>query len=232
MKRMQHDLKRSPPFYGSHALFERAVSYWKKNGAPKRFTSAGIKSAVGNDASRIISGFIGLGWIDDDGFPSRNLKVLIDAYGEESWPVALRTAVEEAYSFVPSPWSNLTSSSLRDAFRNFIGRETSIIPNAETFFLTAATAAKIELPETFANRVSRSKPRIYDGKDVKVDGLFDIKPKHITSENGSDASHKNYTMTPVGILFSLFDESRMSEKEKAALVTLAFHIQKHGGKPA
>jgi hypothetical protein len=224
---MLHNLNKAPPFYGSYALFERAVSYWKKNGTPKRFASASIRNAVGTDASRIISGLRGLDWIDDDGLPSKSFKAAVDAYGEESWYLALRTAVEQAYSFIPTPWSDLTSASLRGAFRNFIGRETSIIPNAETFFLTAAVAARIELPDTFANRISRSRSRIHDSSSGK---LFEQEPQHFSNGNGLISSPKDEVRPPVDVLFSLFDEGVMSEKEKAALVTLAFHLQKHGVK--
>jgi hypothetical protein len=224
---MSQDLRKPLPFYGTYALFERAMTYWKQNGIPKRFTSPALKNAVGTEASRIVSGFTGLGWIDEDGIPSDDLKRLIRSYKEDSWNDTLRSVLESTYTFIPNDWSDLTSSSLRDAFRNFVGREVGTLSGSETFFLTAAAEAGIELPDSFMNRTSRTKPK----KDHLIGELFSPEPPFkspIRPLNGNGTASSVSDRDQVDVLLALFDEGALNEKEKAALLTLLFHLRKYG----
>jgi hypothetical protein len=216
---MAYDSYKPLPFYQPYTVFDRAMVYWKKNGAPKRFTSVALRAGLGNEGGRLLAGFIGLGWIVDSiGTPSSDLKALIDAYGTDAWKPTLRKVLERTYSYIPGDWAELTPEKLSAAILKHAGRPSGALVGAETFFLTAASEAGILLPDAFIHRTARARPKSFGAAEDELEftSISDAQPPS-KKVNGAGRD-------PVSELLALFDRATMSEKEKDALLILLTHL--------
>ena len=148
--------RRPLPFYGTWALFSRALSAFKEHDIPERLTTRTLYPLLGDEASRIVSGFSAMGWIDDRDMATAPLRQLVSAFGESSWQATLKDIVPKTYSFVPGNWANLTPEELHSAFLAHSGREVSVISSAETFFLVLAHQAGFALTEKLYRRAVRA----------------------------------------------------------------------------
>jgi hypothetical protein len=150
-------LRNPIPFYGSYAAFLRAMTALKERGLPKRLNGRSFSSLLGDEGKRIGTHFGAMGWVDKQDRPSDELVRLVESFGTEAWKDTLSAMVRRVYVFVPEPWEDLESENLREAFLAYTQRrESQMIAQAETFFLSLALACGVQLTERLYFRAERA----------------------------------------------------------------------------
>ena len=70
--------RRQIPFYASYAGSYRAMRILKNGGLPRRIETR-VFATIEGEASRVVAGFSALGWIDEAGRPTADLRKLVSA---------------------------------------------------------------------------------------------------------------------------------------------------------
>jgi hypothetical protein len=231
-------LKDSPtirqiPFYASYASFYRAMNALKKYGLPPRLETRVLTPRLGDDASRIIAGFSTLGWIDENGRPTDDLKKLVMAFGENSWSDAVADVMRRTYSFIPGDWADLTPSQLRDAFVAYVGHDVESLRPAETFFLCLATEGALPIYHPkFHPRVARAikdakrSIRISDENKRPYEKEEIEQKENKSKEKSTLIQSGNRWIEQILNLTSLIDELDMTDREKNAVLILLSYLRK------
>jgi hypothetical protein len=195
-------------------------------------------------AARIAAGFYSLGWIDDDGRPSEDLKYLVEAFGGETWSSVVADVIRRTYSFVPGDWSDLTPGNLREAFVAYVGYDAESLTSAETFFLCLASDAGLPIfHPKFNRRISRALKEAHrvlkPQADEELEEVLHEPRRGVMSEcsntiNDKPTPPKTYDIRPdketrprpvtwmeqIFNLTTLIDEADMTEREKSAILVL------------
>jgi hypothetical protein len=226
-------ITRPLPYYGTLIVFDRLMDKLKTSGLPHPINAPAI-IALGmksEEAYRLVSGFRSMGWTDEGDNPSDDLKAMVEAYKTEAWPSVLRSALQRAYSFVPTDWDTLTPETLRRAFVSYIGRDIDAVKSAETFFLAAATEAGVSLSVAFSNRVRLARPKSGNAgevlSNVKLPKKLSILPEP-PQERRVFLSHSqsDQFMDQILDLIALADDAGMSAKEREAILVVAAYLRR------
>jgi hypothetical protein len=224
---------RQIPFYASYASFYRAMNALKKHGLPRRLETRVLMPHLGDDASRIIAGFSTLGWIDENGRPTDDLKKLVKAFGENSWSGTVAEVMRRTYSFIPGDWADLTPPQLRDAFVAYVGHDVESLRPAETFFLCLATEGALAIYHPkFHRRVARAikdakrSIRISDETKQSDENEETGKKENKPKEESTVIQSGNRWIEQILNLTSLIDELDMTDREKNAVLILLSYLRR------
>ncbi|MDQ6867390.1 MAG: DUF5343 domain-containing protein [Pseudomonadota bacterium] len=203
----------------------------KNGGLPRRIETRVFANKLEGEASRVVAGFNALGWIDEAGRPTEDLRRLVSAFGTEELGSVLAEVLPRAYPYLQElDLESTTNNALREAFVSYIGREPETLRNAETFFLCLATEAGRPMSEHFSRRASRG---VGDAKRwfrVAETGVLEEK---VTKPVGLDDPPKTNANSSEGIgslaskiveLTALLGEGDMTDEEKTAVVTLLSYL--------
>lgn len=96
--------------------------------------------------SALIAACRWLGLIDENGIPTQKLHTLVDSSDEE-YPDALRSVLEESYSFLNEGFDlkNATGGQVAEVFRERFGSTGSTVTKCMNFFIKAAKEAGIQV---------------------------------------------------------------------------------------
>jgi hypothetical protein len=222
---------RSLPIYATYSTYERAMDHFQQHGLPPTLTVKTVRAVPEDTARRLIAGFRAVGWIDDAGIPSAELRALTKARNMPEWQETLRSVLRNVYSFLPAEWEKLTSEELSAAFRKYAGRDADALKGAQTFFLAAALDAGVQLPTELALRASKAR------NDTSHNFRFrkgDINPAQATEQknpaartNGTVQSEPDTDVAQVWNLVGLIDDNTdMTDKEKNAVFTLLAYLKR------
>ena len=223
--------RRNPPvpIYSTYATFERVIDELHQRGLPPRLDLHAVSSMPPDPARRVLSGFKTIGWMDENGVPSADLRAIVETRNTEAWQQTLRAALHKAYPFVPDDWEQLTSSKLAAAFREYTGRDNQAVKAAQTFFIAAAYDAGVALPPVLAARAEKTR------SDNSVNfGFRKSDSRAVRSgEQGRTKGGLNGGAEPVASsdaqvwsLVALIDEGDMTDKEKNAVLTLLAYLKR------
>jgi hypothetical protein len=225
----KHPSRRQIPFYGSYAGFYRAMKVLKNGGLPRRIETRVFSTKLEGEASRVVAGFSALGWIDEAGCPTEDLRRLVSAFGTEEFGSVLAEVLPRAYPYLQElDLESATNNELRETLVSYIGRKPETLRNAETFFLCLATEAGRPMSEGFSRRASRG---IGDAKrwlqlpdsgelEEKVTIELDDSPKAKTNSSERVGSLTN----KVRELTSLLSEGDLTDEEERAVGTLLSYL--------
>lgn len=218
------------PFYGSYASFYRAINALKNNGLPRRIETRTLAHILETaEAPRIVSGFASLGWIDESGHPSDDLRNLVDAFGEDSWKATIADVLPRTYSFIiPENWGELTPDRLRDALVSYTGSKAEALQSAETFFLCLAYEGGFQLSEAFYRRAARA---ITDAKRFALLGQSgSLRREPAKTGVSSDVTDGTLKMSDlvrqILDLAALIDEEDITDREKNAILILLSYLRR------
>jgi len=189
-------------------------------------------TVVSRDAARrLLSGFRAMGWVDEAGIPSEDLRALVRAKNTPEWQSTLRMVLRKAYSFVPDDWEQLTADQLSAAFRKHAGRDADALNGAQTFFIAAAADAGFRLASKLGGRASRARSdNSANFKFREATSRSDTEDKQTNrSKRTNGAANPNASddvATQVLNLVALFDDASMTEKEKSAVLTLLAYLKR------
>lgn len=153
-----------PPYiaYKSFASFIKGL---RETGTPQQIDRSIFPTMSGSGQSAMITGLRFLNLVDDKGIPTKLLKQLVEASGE-NYTTMLRDALVESYGFLTKGDINLEQASgkqVEDKFREK-GVSGSTVTKCIAFFLAMAREAGIKVsshvrpPKPIrANGVKRSK---------------------------------------------------------------------------
>jgi hypothetical protein len=240
--------KRPIPFYGSYASFLRAVVALKKHGIPNRLVAKYLVPFMPRDEpSRVVAGFEALGWIDDFGQPTNDLRRIVQAYGDEAeWKAALSEIAPKTYDFLPHNWGQMTGTEMHNAFVTHAGREAGAIKSAETFFLCLAADGGIRISDEFDRRVGRQisdakrsilldrlaeeKTEIQGRQTMVLEPIIEIPARADHREGPKVNNPSPWEMWTEQILnlTALLDDHDMTDKERAAVLTLLSSLRRRG----
>jgi hypothetical protein len=215
------------PFYGSYASFLRGLKGLKEHGIPKNVNPRSLAGILSDEAPRISSGFLSMGWIDKHGRPQEDLKRLVAAFDDDSWKETLIDIIGNGYSFVPGAWSELTDIQLHEAFVSHVGREAKVMKSAETFFLSLALECGVPLTDRLYLRAQRAHSEATRAKTDDDETLESTAPK----EQRSDAERSREPSKDVKVahkkgeewvseivkLSTILSEGNMTDQEKKAI---------------
>jgi hypothetical protein len=203
----------------------------KDGGLPRRIETCVFATKLEREASRVVAGFSALGWIDEAGRPTEDLRRLVSAFGTEGWGSVLAEVLPRAYPFLQElDLESATNNALREAFVSYIGREAETLRNAETFFLCLATEAGRPMSERFSRRASRG---VGDAKRWLLLAETGALEEEVTKPSGLDEPPKAKANSAEGIgsltskiveLTALLSEGDMTDEEKKAVVTLLSYL--------
>ena len=227
-----------PPFYGSYVVFFKALRGLKKNAMPRRISSA-IFTDLHDEASRIVAGFTGLGWLDDVGFPQSDLIRLVEAFDTPNWKSTLIEVVPRSYSFLPRNVEDFSRDDFDKAFKDYIGRDLSSTRNGITFFLCLAYEAGYTLTDEMVRRATRgvaeAKKWLQMDKYESGESVpFERVATKVTDETevpdtvemeGRQALVKSRDLA-MGLV-SLIGKKDVTEQERSAFGTVLAYLSRH-----
>lgn len=188
-----HSMRNPVPFYGSYASFLRAIKALKEKGIPRKITGRTLAPLLGDEATRTAAHFGVMGWSDETGSPTQELRTLVAAFEGPKWKETLTAELERFYWFVPKPWEEITKATLHKAFVDWTKRddEARILVSAETFFLALAYECGTNFDDTLWKRANRAhleakRPKDDEDEEQIISSLptFDagLIGKHIINE--------------------------------------------------
>lgn len=185
--------KPETPPYCSYATFINFLKGLKETGIPSRIDKSILGKLSGSAQSALLAGLKWLALIDDAGLPTAKLEELVEA-DDTSYPKILASVLNERYNFMTDGSINLakaTGSQVEGKFREY-GISGSTVIKTMSFFITAATAAKVplgphvkapkQLPPSGAKRrlksagVELGNLLDYEGEEDESDGIPDSMP--------------------------------------------------------
>ena len=199
----------------------------KNGGLPRRIETR-VFVTIEGEASQVVAGLSALGWIDEAGRPTEDLRRLVSAFGTEAWGHLLAEILPRAYPFLQElDLESATNNVLREAFVSHIGRDAETLRNAETFFLCLATEAGRPMSEHFSRRASRG---VGDAKRWLRVAETGVLEEEVTKPFGLDEPSKAKANSSEGIgslatkIVALLGEGDMTDGEKTAVVTLLSYL--------
>ena len=203
------------------------MAYLKSNGIPRRIDSRSLHPAIGNDASRVVSGFMGNGWVDDGYSPSDDLRKLINSYRGDSWRTTLKEVLPKAYAFIVGDWEKITRKELHAAFVSHIGQELPVAKSCERFFLSATAEAGYNLSEEFDSRTAHLRPLLTSERPLfqSSEPILTKAETPTRKRSASPAAPTNSTQRVWEQLIDLIDDPEMPEPVKAAAFTLISYFK-------
>lgn len=138
--------KQLTPPYTSYGSFSNFIGTLRSDGLPSRIDRSVMTNLSGSVQSAILSACRWLELVDEEGTPTERLKRLVQA-GEEEYPQALRSLLEDSYSFLNDGFDlkNATGAQVAEQFRKRFGIQGSTVNKCMSFFLHAAEDAGIEV---------------------------------------------------------------------------------------
>jgi hypothetical protein len=149
------DGKPSAPYLAFQTL-KTFIGSMKAHGVPNRVDASVLTTMSGSVRQQLLPALRFLGVTDDDGRPLKRCRELVDAYDTEGWTGALHGMLTEKYGPVLAiNLETATPSEFADTFASTFKGEGETARKARTFFLNAATDAKIKIgPYLLKNRAS------------------------------------------------------------------------------
>lgn len=199
----------------------------KNSGLPRRIETR-VFATIEGEASQVVAGFSALGWIDEAGRPTEDLRRLVSAFGTEEFGSVLADVLPRAYPYLQElDLESAPNNALREAFVSYIGREPETLRNAETFFLCLATEAGRPMSEHFSRRANRG---VQDAKRWLRVAETGVLEEEVTKPFGLDEPTKAKANSSEGIsslatkIVALLGEGDMTDEEKAAVVTFLSYL--------
>jgi hypothetical protein len=225
-----------PPVMPWNTFVSGLVDRYKATMVPDVINGVALQSVSPKLRSRILSGLRGLKLIADDGRAQPAFRTLVGSRGTGQWEVQLRVLMNNAYPYLAGlDLSETNSDSLRKAFRNHLRRDTENISKCEAFYLNMARAAGVRLSAALNKRVATS-DSMAAIRAVQLSG--ERKPAPPSNEPKKESSVKTAVAEPAKSerdrawnLVDLLDDEDMTDKERAAVLTLLAYVKRKATKP-
>lgn len=148
------------PPYVSFPTFKTLVKSFQEHDIPSRIDRTVLPTFSGSIAGQLIPALRFLRLIGPQNQPTNHLQRLVSVYGSDMWPEALRTILDEAYTPLASiNLQNAAPSQFDECFSKAYPGAENVIRKSKTFYLAAATEAKIPIsPYIMRNKKPRSGP--------------------------------------------------------------------------
>lgn len=150
------------PPYTSFQSIKTMLAQFKEHALPDRIDRSVLTNFSGAVGSQILTALKFLRLTDQQGHPTAALRSLVDAYGTDEYPIALKAIIEDAYA--PIFDLNLATCSPSQFFekfkRTYSGAD-DVIRKSVTFFLNAASDAAIPVSSFI---MKARKPRVAAAK--------------------------------------------------------------------
>lgn len=151
------DRKPSPPYLAFQTL-KTFIGSLKAHGIPNRVDSSVLTTMSGSVRNQLLPALRFLGITDNDGCPLPLCRNLVKAYDTEGWAEALLAVLAEKYRPVLAiNLETATPSQFSQVFADTFSGEGETTRKAQTFFLNAATEAKIPIGRYI---MKNKKPRV------------------------------------------------------------------------
>jgi hypothetical protein len=200
----------------------------KEHGLPGRIDRSVLGNFSGQVGSQLITALRFLRLVDAFGHPTPALGELVEAFGTDGWPHALRKVMARAYE--PLMLMNLataTPSQFNDRFKELYPAEGDTLRKCMTFFLSAAKEADVSIsPYIMRNKKPRTvlvkrKPKPKEGGSNGA-GAQAAEPLDPTPPPPPPLVSS--TQTPEQMLVELLSPD-MDDAEKQAVFTLLLFLR-------
>lgn len=142
----QKEQKPLTPPYVPYRTFNNSLNKLQERGVPGRIDASVFTGQSGSGIAALLAAYKYLGLMTESGAPTDTLKQLVAATESDRAPL-IKELLESRYEFLQQPnidLSDATTQQIEQAFRDQ-GIGGSTITKAVSFFLTAATAAGLEV---------------------------------------------------------------------------------------
>jgi hypothetical protein len=220
----------SPP-YISFPTLRTVLKNFQEHGLPGRIDRSVLTNFSGSVGAQIIPALRFLHLIDVHNHPTEWLKGFMETYGANGWSEDLRHLLEEVYEpLAKIDLQTASPSQFDEAFSKAYPGAENVIRKCKTFYLAAATEAKIPIsPYIMRNKKPRSGPtkkraaKAPNGKPEKSQNNAASEQRHPSKHQDRDV-HRLLSEHVLTIL----DMKNLTEAEEAAVFTLLKYLRKEG----
>jgi hypothetical protein len=141
---------KTPP-YVAFKTFNTLIEDLKEHGLPTQIDRSVLRRFSGGVGSQLVSALKALKLVQDDNRPSGSLKPLVDAYGTDNYPAAVRDMLGSGYPYLSHLDLKIaTPSQFAEAFK-VTGAKEDVLRKSRTFYLHAAQYSGVEIGSRLLN---------------------------------------------------------------------------------